>query len=145
MNNKQIDALLFVARETNMVSITDVAVSVLESVGFTPDEIAVVTRTVAAGEITISAPATKKTKKAPRQNAWSRWSTDDDNLIESLWASGMTVTQISKKMKRSTASVNTRIAMLRATGSKIEYRNLGVRDARLNVSPKTKKFTLPKK
>jgi len=144
MNNKQIDALLFVARETNMVSITDVAVSVLESVGFTPDEIAVVTRTVATGELKIIAPA-PKTKKSPRQNAWSRWSTDDDNLIESLWASGMTVTQISKKMKRSTASVNTRIAMLRATGSKIEYRNLGVRDARLNVSPKTKKFTLPKK
>jgi len=151
MNNKQTEAMLFVARETEMITITDVAVTLLESAGFTPAEIQAIVKSVIVSNV---APKNKvvqnknvapKKKTNKRQNSWSRWTTEDDNTIESLWANGFTVTQIAKKMKRSTQAVNSRIALLRATGSRIEYRNLGVRDARLNGSPKNTKFTLPKK
>lgn len=144
MNNKQTEALLFVARETSMITITEAAERILSDAGFTADEIATITGKVVKTKKTAPKTTAKKTARR-RQNAWSRWTTDDDTTIEALWADGKTVTQIAKAMKRSTQSVNARIALLRATGSKIEYRNLGVRDARLNGSPKAAKFALPKK
>jgi DNA-binding NarL/FixJ family response regulator len=144
MNQKQTEALLFVARETSMITIAEAAERVLSDAGFTADEIASITgKTPKTKKAAPKTPAKKTARR--RQNAWSRWTTEDDNTIESLWADGKTVTQIAKSMKRSTPSVNARITLLRATGSKIEYRNLGARDARLNGSTKTAKFSLPKK
>ena len=141
MNHKQTEALLFVARETEMITLAEAAEHVLLGAGFTPDEIeGIFNKTSNRVEI-----VKKENKARRRDNSWSRWTTEDDKLIEKLWASGKTVPQIAKTMKRSTVAVNARVALLRATGSKIEYRNLGVRDARLHGSPKNNKFVLPKK
>lgn len=132
MNQKQNEALLFVARETKMISINDVAKMVLENAGFTPAEIASVfsVRAPKKNQTKTVRSAGKRGRGKRAANASALWTDIDDAAIIAMWADGRTVPQMAKALKRTASSVNARVASLRTAGKHLPIRNAGASEAR---------------